>query len=282
MSPLLRPVGPLAPRVYWVRRALVLGGLALVLLLGFGLVKLLGFSGGPDSLGAVSAQDSEPTAEPSPASTVRSPEDEGGVGGGSGTSGSTDGDDGAGAAAGAEVRPEGAGEAAGGGQANGEQAGGEQPEGGQEQASEGDGATDAEPAGSADPDSLPLCRTDALTVSAEPATRQAPAGSDLKLTVRLVNEDDSSCRVEVNPTTLQVHVLSGSEVIWVSAHCPVHIPTGPLTLTPDTPRPLSVEWPGTRSAPECAEDQPEARPGTYQTRATLGQLVSAPQRFELT
>lgn len=69
MSALTRPRGPLAARVYWTRRLLVLGtALALVLGLGMMLSRFSDGSGGGGAVTTVSAQDSG-TTDPSSGST---------------------------------------------------------------------------------------------------------------------------------------------------------------------------------------------------------------------
>lgn len=289
VSRLLRPVGPLAPHVYWLRRIMVV---AIAAVLVFAAAKMVGAVMPDDRVNAAASDASTPR----PAQTLAPKRDEqSGPGGGSGSD-SDPGDEGPSDAgsrggrdsSGAGSKPGPSGSRPGGGNADGSAApdsegsaggGPDTAEPGADEVDATNVSDDAEP--TSEPRSLPVCLTEDVGVSAALSAAEVEAGSGLKLTAELVNETDSPCRVEVNPITLQLQVVSGSDRVWTSAHCPILIPTGPLTLQPDEPRPLSVDWPGTRSGPECAEDQPEAQPGHYEARATLGDLISAPEPFRV-
>lgn len=72
----LRPAGPMPARVYWMRRLVVLGAVAVVVALGVVLVRLVGGGPGSSSVGAARTLPPSPSASPTTsraASTTPSP-----------------------------------------------------------------------------------------------------------------------------------------------------------------------------------------------------------------
>ena len=126
------------------------------------------------------------------------------------------------------------------------------------------------------------CATDRLSVTVAPAATSVPAADPLEMAVEVRTTGVEPCRLAIGPSSVRVHVTSGSDLIWDTAHCPAVVSRSTLTLAPGKPHGLSVTWPGVRSREGCPSGQPEARAGYYGVEATVGGASSTRVRFQLT
>lgn len=233
-------VGPLPPAVYWRRRALVLGGLLLVLFL---LPRACAGTSGDSADGAASLAGS-PT--PSVGPTVLTPKtsppppalpDDGQPSG-----------DGAETPYPADDAPD--------GESDDVQAVGRQ---------------------TPDPDD---CTDEEIQVTAEPDRYTFPSGEHVTFTIRIKNVSDRTCNRDVGADRQELYLVkgTGSDKIWSSDDCGAARGSDVREFTPDFEREYYVTWNG-RSSASCggspeASDGPAPEPGGYQLVGRLGTAYS--------
>ncbi len=228
--------GPVSPETYWKRRVFVLAGLLLVVaLLAYGCNQLTGgeeqSANGDDPPNSAGVESPSPSVPPS-----SSPTDGASSNGG-------DGGDGEDAGEGAD-----SGSGAGGG-AGGAGAG----------ASSDDPPDIPEPEEPDDP-----CRPQDVVVTLE-ADKEDYAWDDKpEIEVTVVNTGDQTCTVDVGPEHLEVHVNSGDDQVYSSAHC---LKKGEGSdkrkLSRGVPEATSVTWDRNRTWEDCRDRDVNASSGTY-------------------
>ncbi|GHG47181.1 hypothetical protein GCM10011331_07750 [Flavimobilis marinus] len=240
MGTVTRPVGPLPPRVYWVRRLVALVVVVVVLVVAFAVVRALtagDAAQGSDTGGEVSA----------------APD-------GSGSSGGADDDGDAGAADGGAD-----------GAADG---GAEKGEGDTDAGADGEAPADEEPAAGDAPDgaATPECAKADVAVALRSDASTYAAKADPVFTMDVTNVGDAPCLVDVTDDTRELLIVSGPARVWSSADC--NDPDARLLLlSPGQVDSQELTWSRVRSDEKCAASDVVAAPGTY--RATLSLLGRA-------
>lgn len=97
------------------------------------------------------------------------------------------------------------------------------------------------------------------------------AGSPVTFTVRLHTTTSPACYWQVNPRTLVVRLISGSDRIWSTQDCPHAVPKQRVVVRNDHYTSVEVTWHGQRSDGTCSRTTPWAQPGYYHVEtAVLG------------
>ena len=118
-------------------------------------------------------------------------------------------------------------------------------------------------------------------IAVAPAARIMPAGRPLNLQVRM-SAINSTCTASIDPERLVVTISSGRDRIWTTEHCTRTVARATLVLAAGRDSTTTVGWDGRRSAPNCAQGQQSAKPGTYVVEGRYDGHASAPQAFYLT
>jgi hypothetical protein len=129
---------------------------------------------------------------------------------------------------------------------------------------------------------VPACRPAALQVQARP---DAPsyAGDRLpRISLEFANVSRASCRLDAGPRALELVVTSGGERIWSSDDCYPSKRSRLTTLAPGERGVVVVTWTRDRSAPECPDNRPAAKPGAYVVTGRVGAARSVGTSFILT
>jgi hypothetical protein len=124
------------------------------------------------------------------------------------------------------------------------------------------------------------CAGSDVTVAVLPASRKITSGSILNFVVRLDAVSDE-CKATVDASALTVTVLSGTDLIWTTAHCGKAIPAATLVVAKGKQSATTIGWSGQRSGPGCLPGQPVAKPGTYTVKAEFDGRASAAQAFQV-
>lgn len=232
MSTVLKPSGPLPPRIYWVRRLLLLA-VCLVVLVG-GWWWLIGPGNSPSSAATQSAGRS-------PGNDNRNSSSH------NGSSSSTEGGSGR--------------QSAGSGSTSG---GGQQPGGPGSHNPSGGSVRHARHSG---PEKRPLrhlsqCHlaTVHMTISISDSVTGHPNTATLLLTVP---PSAPPCRLPITPDSLVARVTSGADVVWSSTDCPDALLARQVVVRPDPATAYELTWNGRRSTGGCAARGQVARPGSY-------------------
>jgi hypothetical protein len=229
MSSVLRPSGPLPPRVYWVRRLLVLAVVLLIVATTWG---LLGSRGSADpsgsakrdaTLSGVGSSDSSqapPSATTAPTSTTGSPL-------------------GSQVVRHRQTRP-----------------GHRSPAG---VGTVSPPSTLAPPTGTCAPDNVDI------VVSAADAT----VGQGTTATLALTTRDGTACTLQITPASMVVRVIGGPAVVWTSDDCPNLLPARQVVVRADPATVYRWTWDGRDSVQGCVSPGAVATPGRYWVEAAL-------------
>lgn len=103
-----------------------------------------------------------------------------------------------------------------------------------------------------------------------------------RFVVAVASSATAPCTVDVGAAdAVELVVTSGSDRIWSSADCRDSAPGDPVPLAPGATEDISVSWQRLRSTPDCADDLPDVRPGTYQVTPVVGGEAGEPAVFTL-
>ncbi|NHC16521.1 hypothetical protein [Motilibacter deserti] len=274
----LQPVGPESPGTYWMRRAVLLVGALVVLLLG---VRACGGGSGDAA--------ERGTGKPTPSATASGTPGSG-TGGGTGDAGeagaSEDGSADASANAGDVVldpsavtasptpgSSSGADDAADG-------SGDSAADGSGDSSTDGSGDSSTDGADDAAGTEGAACADDDLAVSAAADAASYGSGANPRLTLTIRNVSDSACTRDLGSAALELVVESGPARIWSSDDCGGKSGHTQRTLKAGESWSTSVTWSRKRSAPGCS-GRAEAGDGTYVVTGRVGTATSESDRFLL-
>ncbi len=239
----LQPVGPLPSQVYWRRRLVVAGGLAVLALVGVAMCSSGGPVSGTPGGGAALTGSGTPTASTTTTGeiTITPPP---------------------GSAGGPAQGPQPSHTASGGGPGS---TGTAPP-------------TTNAPITTAAPEPCPDAALTVVAGSAKPAYRvgETPV---LKLTVR--NTGSVSCVRDVGPRQQEMLLYAGSTRIWSSNDCYPDGGTDVRTLSPGESIGSTVVWSGLSSQPGCAGTRTRVKAGSYDLVARVGGARSKPVKLIL-
>lgn len=251
MTNVMRPSGPLPPRVYWVRRGTVLGVLVLVASLGW-LFTQDSSGGAREQLSATAPQD----ASTGSAATTSAPSDDG-------TSEPSN------RSAAQELdRPE-ADDDNGGGTRDDPAAGRHQPPRTGPDRRPGSGPTPSP--SQTEPTELPEptgdCRP--ADVGMEIDVSDSVAGRSNVATFILTSRTVPACILAITPDALVIQVTSGDDVIWSSSDCPDAVAAKQVVVRTDPATVYDFDWNGKRSTEDCDSPGDTPEPGGYWVEAAL-------------
>ncbi len=131
---------------------------------------------------------------------------------------------------------------------------------------------------------IAVCGAGAMTVSAVTDKQSYASGEKPQLSIRLVNESDEECVINVGTAAQSFVVASGTDTWWRSTDCQKKPSDQIVKLEPgrvvESVSPL--EWDRTRSSVDtCERDRPSAQPGYYNLTVTVGGIESDPRQFRL-
>lgn len=128
--------------------------------------------------------------------------------------------------------------------------------------------------------SAEACVPGSLVVEAVTDKAAYGPGENPQLSIRLTNQSESDCTLNVGTSAQAFEVSSGSDVWWRSTDCQTE-PSDMIVLVKAGQQVMSatpVAWDRTRSSVEsCAGDRPPAPSGgaTYHLRVSIGGVTSA-------
>jgi hypothetical protein len=227
---MFQPVGPQQPSVYWRRRLMLLGSLALLVVLFAVTVKTVAGGGGGSANASprTNPPDSSPAApasHPSTSSTVQtrhtSPSSS------SGSSGSLS---------------------------------GSSPRSSSGASSTGSSSSAAAPA---------TCDPTNLAIAAVAAQTSYHVGDQPVLELQVTNPGPQPCAQDLADKQVELKVYNGASRVWGSHDCQVQPGTNMRTLAVNTPVRVAITWSGLSSQPNCAGTRQRVGPGTYTLYATL-------------
>ena len=244
----MQPVGPESPGTYWMRRAVLVVGVLVVLLLG---LKACGGSSGDAAERKGATPTLSPAASSGPSAT---PSAGAGATEGPGDGAASD------ASAGDVVLDLGAVTAS--------------PTAGVESTAGPTGAADDAPAtGSA-------CADSDLDVSAKADAESYGSGANPTLTLTVRNVSGEACTRDLGSAALELVVTSGPARIWSSDDCGAKSGHAERTLKAGESWSTDLTWSRKRSGPGCT-GRADASDGTYAVSARVGTAESDSDRFLL-
>lgn len=273
MGSLRNPIGPLPSSIYWRRRAVALGLLGLLVLLGLWIVSLGGDGGGSGKDQGKGPTDGKGPGEttitpgPVPSGTFNSQRP-----GGRGDSGAS----GSGGVANDHGDVGGSGGSGGsGGGAGGSGSGGSG--GGSGVLGTGDGKV--VPAGS----SLPDCTSGSVSLTVRSVKDSYGPDEKPKFEIVVKNSGGSACKVDFGSTAavLKITAAGGDDHVWSSDDCPRGKGAVLIELPGSGETKRTLEWDRKKSAPQCVTPSgaSSAGPGTYRVEVKVAGVT---EKFEFT
>ncbi|MBT2382691.1 hypothetical protein [Streptomyces sp. ISL-11] len=263
MGSLRNPIGPLPSSIYWRRRAVALGLLGLLILLGLWFVTLGGDggSGGDQGKGSDGKGPGDTTITPGPVPSGPHYSQRPGGRGDSGTGGTggggTGGSGGSGGSGGDHSGAGGSGGAGSGGSGTGGSGGG----------ALGTGDSKTVPAGS----KLPDCASGSVRVELRSVKNAYAPDEKPKFEVVVKNTGGSACKVNLGATAAILKITSGDDHVWSSDDCARGAGAVLVELPGSGETKRTVEWDRKRSAPQCATPSGDtaAGAGTYRVEVKI-------------
>ncbi|WP_407560161.1 hypothetical protein [Streptomyces sp. 184] len=286
MGSFRRPVGPLPSSIYWRRRAVLLGLLAVLAIFAILVVNL----GGDGEKTANEGKNPAESITPGPTddSTVIDErpggrDETGGGSGGSndsgedgGGSGGSEGSDGSGGTDG--------GDGSGGGEDGGSAGGADTTGSGGGSGSAGGGfgvGSDGVPAGS----SMAACDADDVELTLRSEERSYAPGKRPVFELTAVNSGGKDCKLDFSPTStvLTISTATGSESRWwASDDCPWTNDPILLAVPAGSEVSRTYEWDTRASRPGCATPKADtAGAGSYEAEVTADGFATATAPFVL-
>lgn len=255
MGSLRNPIGPLPSSIYWRRRGVALGVLALLALLAFWLFSFGGGGGSKDSSDGSSdgkGGPAETTITPGPTPSGPHYSQRPGGRGDSGGGGDTGG--GSGGAAGRS-----------GGGGGGVVAGG---------FGSGPGlAVTADGKAVLSESKLPDCASGSVKLAVRSVKDSYGPGEKPKFEVVVENTGGSACKVDFGAAAAQLKITNtgGDDHVWASDDCPRGTSSLFVELPGSGETKRTLEWDRKRSAPQCAtpSGSQTAGPGTYRVEVKV-------------
>jgi len=128
-----------------------------------------------------------------------------------------------------------------------------------------------------------ICPDSAIGLTAITAAATFGAGSQPTLGMVVTNTGTETCQRDVSGTlqTFTVYAVDGSRV-WSTTDCFPGEGTDVRELTPGQTLHYTIRWSGTTSTPGCAEGRAPVPAGDYTVVSQLGGLQSPPAAFAIT
>jgi hypothetical protein len=264
MSGVLHPVGPEPASTYWLRRALVLGALAVVMAVMFSLIG--NGAGGQRAVSAVPA----PVATPSPSEPTSAATGSTDTTSESSRQSSSEGSD---PAASKSSEP-----------TDKKSTEPKKSSGPAKQAEADKTAESAKPSKAAEPSKktayAPLCDPGKLRPTLTGKKSLEPK-EDNTFSLSVINGSSTTCVVSVTAESFELKIYSGKDRIWTTGHCPTAVRSVVATLASQQAVEWKMTWNGLRSAPGCTTGADVPQPGTYFATAQLADVKPVQLRMAI-
>ncbi len=119
------------------------------------------------------------------------------------------------------------------------------------------------------------CDAGDVVVAAQAASQSPKVGAGTSFTLSVTNKGSSACTRDVGPGANELRLTSGGTLAWSSDHCNPSTAAKVVTLEPGQPWSTTLTWNGNRSKAGCGAAQ-AAPAGSYQLIATNGSTSSEP------
>lgn len=246
MSGVLHPVGPEPASTYWLRRALVVGVLAVLVAV---VAALIPNSSGPrQAVPAAAGSTTPPVLDATPSTTSVAPADPTVTPSASPSPGIGE------SSASTSSRP----------------------------TTSSDPATSSKPAKKkllpTKPPAPPLCDSGDLrpTLTGQPRLHAKQSNT---FNLSLINGGKATCRVSVNAENFELKIYSGQDKIWTSGDCSTSVRSIDTDVATQKAAVWRMKWNGRRSAAGCKSRAEIPKAGTYVATAQLS--GAKPVRFRM-
>lgn len=118
-------------------------------------------------------------------------------------------------------------------------------------------------------------------VEVSPEVKDAVAGRDVHISLKLSTVEAEACTWEVSRDTLTLKVTSGKDDIWSTRQCPKAIIGRDMVLRRDSTTSVGVTWDARRSDDECSRLTEWALPGFYHVEVAALAGEPTDEQFEL-
>ena len=137
---------------------------------------------------------------------------------------------------------------------------------------------------SASASTMPVCSSGDVTVSAVTDQGSYGGGEEPRLSIRMENEGDTACAINVGTSAQAFTISSGTDVWWRSTDCQTE-PSDQIVQLDPGQTVSSVEplvWDRTRSSVStCDDERPRALAGYYNLVVSVGGIDSEETQFRL-
>ncbi|SDS47024.1 hypothetical protein SAMN04489812_2004 [Microlunatus soli] len=274
----MRPVGPESPETYWMRRALVVGALLVLLIIVLVFLFNLGGSPGqaapgssPSSSAAPATKAASPSGLPSTSASAKpSPSSKTSASNRSSADSTDQADPKATAKNSASSKP-----------SSSSSADAEQDSDKKDPASKKDADSKKSPDAdksadakkSAETKKEPVaaaCKPSKLRTTLRGEKHHVAIGKDVDFAVSVINGDDKSCALDLNADDFELKIYSGSDRIWSTDDCAKLVRDHRTTLKPEQDTTWKITWDGKRSqqGKECKARSETPQPGYYYATAS--------------
>lgn len=136
----------------------------------------------------------------------------------------------------------------------------------------------------------PECEAKNLAVELSSTQQQFAPADEVVLTAKITNQGTKPCSVVPSAQQVQLHVVSGSDLIYETFHCanqaPPPAPEATVIIEAGATAELAVPWNAQRTVDECKpvaeSDQPKrGREATYRASVTINGAESDETSFLL-
>lgn len=118
-------------------------------------------------------------------------------------------------------------------------------------------------------------------VMVSPEVKDAVAGRDVHISLKLSTVESEACTWEVSRDTLTLKITSGKDDIWSTRQCPRAIIGREMVLRRDSTTSVGVTWNARRSDDECSRLTEWALPGFYHVEVAALAGEPTDEQFEL-
>ncbi|MCW2767022.1 MAG: hypothetical protein JWO11_2981 [Nocardioides sp.] len=119
-------------------------------------------------------------------------------------------------------------------------------------------------------------------IAVTPDVKQAVAGRDVFIVLKLRTLASEACTWRVSPQHLTLKITSGNDDIWSSRQCPRAVPTQDVVVRRDVTTSVGITWNSRRSDQQCTRLTEWALPGFYHVAAAALAGEPSDLQFKLT
>jgi hypothetical protein len=119
-------------------------------------------------------------------------------------------------------------------------------------------------------------------IAVTPEVKQAVAGRDVFIVLKLRTLVSDACTWRVSAQHLTLKITSGKDDIWSSRECPRVVPTRDVVVRRDVTTSVGITWNARRSNEHCARFTEWALPGFYHVAAAALAGEPSDLQFKLT